>query len=274
MFKLKLQWRKMLCLVMVFILGSSLILGCGKKVETPADQEGKDQDRDTVAGFYRPEYEDLPEEIIQWIEFSKELPLVQEKQLAGDRYVLITEGMKPTGGYAVTVEKVEADQEKLTVQVQSVEPEPGEMVTEAITYPYDLIIVEEKQLPLTFVDVDDQDRYFMSLMGIDEVDRPIVASSQWIKVFTPAPEQSIQEVINLTGLANVFEGTVSYQLLTDTGELIAEGFAQAAMGDWGYYEEIIEIPSQFVGKNFYLELYSESMKDGSKMFTVTIPLSS
>ena len=33
------------------------------------------------------------------------MPLVQEKVYDGKRYVLITEGMKPTGGYSLDVEE-------------------------------------------------------------------------------------------------------------------------------------------------------------------------
>ncbi|KUO51135.1 MAG: hypothetical protein APF76_16720 [Desulfitibacter sp. BRH_c19] len=222
--------------------------------------------------FYRPDYQALSAEISDWIEFSKELPLVQEKEYDGKRFILITEGMKPTGGYSVEVEEVEIVDQELVIKVKSIEPGEDDVVTQAITHPYDLIVVENTELPLKFVDVDDEDRYFMGLLGIDEIDSPIVASSDWIKVFEPELNEEVEGTFKLAGIASVFEGTVSYELITDTGDVVLEGFTTAAMGDWAYFEEEIQIPEDLDDTELFLELYSESMKDGSKMFTVTIPL--
>lgn len=226
----------------------------------------------TALEFYRPDPQTLPDEIANWIELSKEIPLVQDREYMGQRYVLITEGMKPTGGYSVEVVGVYKRANILEIWVQSIEPGPDEAVTQAITYPFDLIILEEKALELRFIDVSDKDRFFMGLLGIDYIDRPVAASSQWIKIFSPAPGQEIEDAIYLTGLSNVFEGTVNYELVTGTGEILLEGFTTGAMGAWGYFEKEIELPQGLSGRVFYLELFSISAEDGSKMFPVTIPI--
>ncbi|MTI82636.1 MAG: protease complex subunit PrcB family protein [Firmicutes bacterium] len=223
--------------------------------------------------FYRPDYQSLPDEIVNWIEFSKELPLVQEKRYDGKRFVLITEGMKPTGGYSLDVEEVDILEEELVIRVKSTKPGENDYVTQAITYPYDLIVVENKELPLKFIDVDDEDRYFMNLLGIDAINKPIVAASNWIKVFKPQPNEQVAGTFKLAGIANVFEGTVSYELITEKGDVLHSSFTTAAMGDWAYFEEEIQVPGDVGNNGILLELYSESMKDGSKMFEVTIPLS-
>ena len=222
--------------------------------------------------FYRPAHQDLPDEIKNWIELSKELPLVQEKMLDGKRYVLITDGTKPTGGYGVEVREISVLNEELMINVKHTAPGPDDAVTQAITYPYDLIVVENQGLPLKFVDVDDEDRFYMNLLDIDEIDSSIVASSEWIKMFEPKPNETVAGTIIFSGLASVFEGTVSYELIDETGEIIESGFTMAAMGDWAYFEGEIEIPEELSSTQLFLELYSESMKDSSKMFTVTIPL--
>ncbi|NLX91215.1 MAG: hypothetical protein GXZ07_06445, partial [Firmicutes bacterium] len=49
-------------------------------------------------------------------------------------------------------------------------------------------------------------------------------------------------------------------------------FTTAAMGDWGYFEEKIPLPADIDADRLVLQLYSVSMKDGSKMFVVNIPL--
>ncbi len=110
-------------------------------------------------------------------------------------------------------------------------------------------------------------------MGIDEINWPVVAASDWIKIFSPEPEEQVDGTFKLTGIANVHEGTVNYQLITKTGDEVLSGFSTAAMLDWGYFEEEIEIPKGLSDTDFYLEVYSISMKDGSKMFKVTIPIS-
>ncbi|MGF7186695.1 hypothetical protein GGQ84_002820 [Desulfitispora alkaliphila] len=224
----------------------------------------------TESAFYRPDSEKLPDEIRSWIEHSRKVPAVQEKVLDGKRYVFVTEGQKPTGGYAVKVEEVTAVDGNLVFNIKTTEPEEGATVTQVITYPYDLIVVEDKESPLKFSDVDDENRYFMGLWGIDTIEQPIIASSEWIKIFS-IEEQGENEYL-LTGIANVHEGTVSYNLITDAGDVIHSGFTTAAFMDWGYFEEVVEVPEDFVDAELYLELYSESMKDGSKMFKVTIPI--
>jgi len=44
------------------------------------------------------------------------------------------------------------------------------------------------------------------------------------------------------------------------------------MGDWGYFQEAIPVPADLDASRLVLQLYSESAKDGSKMFVVNIPL--
>lgn len=130
----------------------------------------------------------------------------------------------------------------------------------------------KQQLPLSFADVDDPEKHFMKVLGLEEIDRPLVASSDWIKIFSPAPDEEIDGTIPLAGLACVFEGTVSYELLTEDNNVLCSGYTTAAMGDWGYFEEEIPVPTDSDADRLILQLYSESAKDGSKMFVVDIPL--
>lgn len=222
--------------------------------------------------FFRPEHKYLPDEIVNWVEYSKELPLVQEKVYDGKRYILITEGMKPTGGYSVEIKEMEIVGNELVVKVKSTAPSKNDNVTQALTYPYDLVVVTNNHLPLKFVDVDNKDRYFLGLVGLDEIDRPIVAASDWIKVFEPKPLANLNKTFKLAGIANVFEGTVNYELRTETGDIVLDGYTLAAMGDWGYFEEIIQVPEEVEDTEFTLVLYTESAKDGSKLSIIEIPV--
>lgn len=222
------------------------------------------------AGFYRPDPATLPEEIKTWVENSKVVPLVQERFVDGKRYVLITAGEKPTGGYAVTVEEVREVDGRLELVVRFTRPSPGQMVTQVITYPYDLVVLENETLPITVKDRVEPENHIMGLVGLDYIDRPVVAASDWIKLFSPAPESKVDSVITLAGIANVFEGTVIYEILSEDGQSLAKGFVTAAMGDWGYFEEEIPLPGD--ESSYLLSVYSESARDGSKMFEIRVPI--
>lgn len=250
------------------------INGCHKVkvLEAVSDNDNAAEDNIFKNGFYRPYFDSLPEEISNWINCSLEIPSVQEKIYDGHRFVLVTEGRKPSGGYEVQVEEVVEGPDGLEVKVKSTAPKEGEAVDTMITSPFDLIIVEDNELPLTFVDVDDPDRYFMKVVGMETIEQPIVASSDWIKIFSPKPDEQVEETISLSGIACVFEGTVSYELLSEDDKVLSSGFTTATMGDWGYFEEEIPVPADAEAGRLVLQLYSVSMKDGSKMFVVEIPL--
>jgi len=222
-------------------------------------------------GFYRPDSERVPEEIARWIDYSREIPCVQEKMYSGYRFLLITEGRKPLGNL-VEVEEVVKQPDKLLIKVTTTVPGKKEAVDPVITTPFDLIVVEDNELPLEFIDVHDPDKYFMKLLGIETIDRPIVASSEWIKIFSPEPGKIIDTAFYLEGIASVFEGNVSYELLTADNNVLHKGYTTAAMGDWGYFKEKITVPTNLEEGGLILQLYSVSAKDGSKTFTVEIPL--
>ncbi|HHU30527.1 MAG: Gmad2 immunoglobulin-like domain-containing protein [Bacillota bacterium] len=223
-------------------------------------------------GIYRPDFAKLPAEIKDWVEYSRRIASAQEKHYNGFRFVLVTAGEKPTGGYDVEITEAVEKEGRLEARVKMTAPGRDDIVIAAFTYPFDLVIVEEKELPLHFVDVDDPGRHFMRLAGLDALEMPIAAESEWIKVFTPAPGDSVSGKVSLTGIASVFEGTVSYELLTGEGSVVAQGFTTAAMGDWGFFKEEIALPAGLDGQRLVLRLYSLSGKDGSPLFTVEIPL--
>ena len=64
-----------------------------------------------------------------------------------DRYwVLVIRGEKPTGGYDVTISdallSVSNGESKLTVKYRYSDPPPGQFVTQSLTYPKDLVLLE------------------------------------------------------------------------------------------------------------------------------------
>lgn len=220
-------------------------------------------------GFYRPDFACLPDEISDWIGYSLEIPAVQEKIYNGYRYVLVTE---PSGGYDVKVKEVIELPDGLLVKIKSPASQEGEVADTVIAAPFDLVIVENNMLPLAFMDLKDPERHFMKVLGLCAIEQPIVASSEWIKIFSPQPGERAEGVIPLSGIASVFEGTVNYELLTESGNILGSGFTTATMGDWGYFEEEVIVPVNVDAGGLVLRLYSASGKDGSRMFVVDIPL--
>ncbi len=209
------------------------------------------------------EKEETPQEVTEWIDRSRDLWLGQDVEIDDTLYLLVTYGVQPTGGYSVEIKNLTEQEDKLLVTVEFTEPAEGEPVTQALTRPYDLKTSEPTDLPVEFVAEGDE-MYVPTLWGIDKLP-PIAAQSDGIKVFSPAPGSTVASEFDVTGIANVFEGTVLYRLLLgSTGEELYSGITTGAMGDWGYFEEEIAVPGETnSGEQLILELYTESAKDGS-----------
>lgn len=211
------------------------------------------------------------DEIEVWKDNSRELMLAQDVVIDDTLYLLVTYGVRPTGGYSVKITDVAEKEEELVVTAEFTEPGEDEPVTQALTRPYDLKEMEPTDLPIKFVAEGDE-AYVPTLMGINVL-RPIVAQSDGIKVFTPAPDSTVYDKLKLQGIANVFEGTVLYRLLGSDEKEMESGITTGAMGDWGYFEEQIPLPADLQsGEELLLELYTESAKDGSVENLIEIEL--
>lgn len=85
-------------------------------------------------------------------------------------------------------------------------------------------------------------------------------------------EPNIQFAIQ--GEARVWEGVLHYQVKADD-QVIRKGIQTTSIGapNWGDFKlDFTFKKSQVKGKKLYLELYEESMKDGSKLHQLIIPL--
>ncbi len=95
--------------------------------------------------------DELPAEVQAWIDSATNdfggQTFVYEEVL----YLLVTYGEKPTGGYSVEIADIRENEGKLIVTAYFTEPGEDEMVTQALTYPYDLAMLEDPGLPVEFV---------------------------------------------------------------------------------------------------------------------------
>ncbi len=211
------------------------------------------------------EREESPDaEIQEWIEYSRDLMLAQTREHEGNLYILATYGIKPTGGYSVEIVDIadENIEDTLVVTVEFRKPGEEEIVTQALTRPFDLEIIDPVDVPIEFQPQGDEE-FIPTLHGIDWLP-PIETGTENIKVFSPAPHDSVLREFTVEGIENVFEGNVNYRLLDINREELMAGFATGYGLGWGYFEIEAEAPGQIQsGDGFIVEIYAYSAKDGS-----------
>lgn len=94
-----------------------------------------------------------------------------------------------------------------------------------------------------------------------------------IWVNTPVAGQTISNPVKISGSAMVFEASVCFRLRDSNGKVLVDGFTQAAIGapDHGDFNAELAFTATGAGEG-QLEVYEESMKDGSDMNKVIIPV--
>ncbi len=87
--------------------------------------------------------QELSDDVAMWYEANHQTRGVHVLPAGEVRYLLVAWGEKPTGGYAVNLDQVtRTDAGDLRIQVEWVAPDPDEPVTQALTYPHQLIKLE------------------------------------------------------------------------------------------------------------------------------------
>ena len=70
---------------------------------------------------------------------------IKDEDVKTSNFVILNMGEKSSGGYSISVENVEETADKIIITVKESEPEPGSMVTQAITYPYAIVKINSKK---------------------------------------------------------------------------------------------------------------------------------
>ncbi len=250
--------KLIISLVLVFIL--LVTGGCSAWFAGGPDEPGEpDQEENS-----------LPPEIEKWVEDSLTIFVGQARRFEDKLYLLATYGEKMTGGYLVEITAVSEEADRLVVTVNFSDPGEDEMVTQALTYPYDLAVIDDPGLPVEFIATGAQS-YLPTLYGLDYLPAGSYGS-QWIRIFRPLPGDLVEDTFRVEGIGNVFEGNIQYRLLDAGSNLLDEGFVTAAMGDWGFFSFELEAGGLTGGSALLLELFTESPKDGSLENLVSIDL--
>jgi hypothetical protein len=79
----------------------------------------------------------------------------------------------------------------------------------------------------------------------------------------PTPGATVAPGFAFKGLANVFEGTVNFELLDAAGAVEARGFATGMMGAWGQVQTPVSFAARPAGALTFVA-YTVSPKDGSR----------
>jgi hypothetical protein len=94
-----------------------------------------------------------------------------------------------------------------------------------------------------------------------------------ISVDSPDPGASVSSPVHISGEANVFEATVSIQILDENGDVIKEAFTTATCGTgcWGTYETDVAYKVNHTQSGTVV-VFESSAEDGSMLFPVEIPV--
>ncbi len=281
----------------IIVISLVLFIACGERTDDPlVDDDRKISDNETVEQlpeeFNELEHmttpeesiavthireRDLPDEVKTWFDNSRRLDAMPTaiSKVHGDKtYLYVSWGERPTGGYEVSIIDALRRRDEIIVRVRYRRPAPDAMVTQAITYPFDLATIPITGYPVRFVQAETESpRTPATLRGIENL-KNIVAESRLIKVFSPAPDTNVSDEFEVTGIANVFEATVQYRIRNGEGAIIKEGFTTAAAAsDWGYFTLNVSVAGLVQqSENITLELYCIDAEDGSERDIVAIPL--
>lgn len=96
---------------------------------------------------------DIPEELKKIIDEKKKEPfkLTFSTNDKDYLYIAVGYGKQPSGGYSVTVDEVYLTKNALYVDTNLVGPSRGDLVSQAITYPYVVIKIEFMNEEVNFV---------------------------------------------------------------------------------------------------------------------------
>jgi hypothetical protein len=78
-------------------------------------------------------------------------PSAPPVDFSGEMIVGIFMGERATGGYEIEITKVERAESRLRIYYRTKNPDPGAMLTQALTQPYHLIKLSRDDGPLVFV---------------------------------------------------------------------------------------------------------------------------
>lgn len=110
-----------------------------KEVEWDGDKEAVILNSRTFISFERVQVEDAPFDVKNWLERSRGEQSQQVRIFDDISYILITGGLKSTGGYDAEIREIKQYPWGATVTYEWNDPPKGALVSQAMTQPYVLV---------------------------------------------------------------------------------------------------------------------------------------
>ncbi len=228
------------------------------------------------------EGDSLPAEVRSWAQEKSRRRGEYVKHWGDRTYLLVAWGEKPTGGYTVRVEEVARGRRGEVVLVRLTAPQPGDVVTEALTHPFDLVRTPRLTRPVTFAYAGGFTLAQDPAAGGGAAGKPApeeqvppgratVARSQNFIVFTPAPGAVLQSPVTVAGLARVFEGSFVLELEDGHNVLARQTVQTVGAPAWGEFRVTLPFspPTNPAGALLFV---TYSAADGSRREELMLPV--
>ena len=203
---------------------------------------------------------EVPDEIGRWVETKKHEQGIHLLSAGTHRYLLIAWGEKPTGGYEVKVDEdnIREWQKTLHVDAKLVAPDPDDMVTQALTYPYALLRLPADDTPVLV-------NFYGEVWREAKLDD--AQAGEEIIVLEPVltTDDQAPNPLVVRGWAQVYEGTM--ELVLEDGHLqLAEAQLMLATGgpEWAEFEIALTYPNPTSPTGTVYGAYTDA-EDGSRV---------
>lgn len=94
------------------------------------------------------DYEAFYNELVCSVTIPCTIPAVD---FSTDMVLAVVMGQRSSGGYSIDIKEVFSNNETLSVVVETMSPAPGDVVTLALTNPYDIVTIAKTDLTINFL---------------------------------------------------------------------------------------------------------------------------
>jgi hypothetical protein len=205
------------------------------------------------------EPDEMDPELKTWLDHSVGRELAQVRVIEQETYILLTLGKKNSGGYDINVLGIKQYHDGVKVDIEILDPQKGNIVTESMTHPYKLIkLMDTYEGKITFK--EKTDKWIPTIEGAAFIPS-IYKETENMILFEP---EITKEKINLQGIVNTFEGLIEVSLV-DGNEDVLENVTIQSLGakpNWGYFEKEFLITSLKQNSAGSVVIHTINEKDG------------
>lgn len=192
----------------------------------------------------------VPEDVQDWFDSFNGKKGAYAYQHPDYTYLMINAGKRSTGGYGIEIKNFIDNLYEKVVTVEFTSPKKGDIVTDAITYPYVLLNIKSNTIS----------KYIIKTTGGETLntEEKVIFS----QVYSPKVNDTIKSPIKVKGKIAAFEGSFVIRILDSTGKKLKEQVVQTeGAPTWGSFDEKIEFSKPTTPEGF-IEIGEYSAEDG------------